>query len=406
MVTCAIDLGKFKSVCCFFDTTTQDHQYETIETKRSHIENLLKTRPDIDLVVMEACGPSGWINDICEEKGVKTLVCSTNEEAWSWKATKRKTDRDDALKLAQMSLLNTLVPVHVPKPRIREQRAFIKYRKSIDHDINRLKNSIRSIFANRGIEIDTGQRAWYTGRSHIDSFRKPIEDCTVDELWRGQLDMQLSRLDDLTEKLESLETKLDGFAAENPDIVRLMTIPGVGRKTAEALVAAIDDPHRFKNARHLSSYLGMTPKQHQSGEIDRNGRISKRGSKLVRSMLLQCAWISIRYNRWSKKTFDRIAGGSKTRRKKAGIALARKIGVIAWAMMRDQTDWDASKVLPAEEAKKDNGKIKAKRREPKPPGPVHSEEPSAAARRRASLTPRPPRQTRTSNRRIQTPQLK
>ncbi len=58
-------------------------------------------------------------------------------------------------------------------------------------------------------------------RLHINSFRKPIEDCTRDELWRGQLDMQLARLDDLTGKLESLETKLSEFAAEHPDIVRL-----------------------------------------------------------------------------------------------------------------------------------------------------------------------------------------
>ncbi|WP_255712567.1 IS110 family transposase, partial [Rhodopirellula halodulae] len=218
--------------------------------------------------------------------------------------SKRKTDRDDARRLAEMSLMKRLVPVHVPQPNVREQRAFIKYRKSVDQDINRLKNSIRSIFANRGIEIDTGARAWNTGRLHINSFRKPIGDCTRDELWRGQLDMQLARLDDLKEKLESLEAKLDAFAAEHPDIVRLMSMPGLGRKTAEALVAAIDNPHRFKNARHLSSYLGLVPKQYQSGQMDRHGRISKRGSKLLRSLLLQCAWTSLRYNRWSKKTFD------------------------------------------------------------------------------------------------------
>ncbi|WP_186776326.1 transposase [Rubripirellula reticaptiva] len=73
----------------------------------------------------------------------------------------------------------------------------------------------------------------------------------------------------MTTKLESLETKLDTFAAEHPDIVRLTTIPGVGRKTAEAFDVAIDDPHRFKNARHLPSYLGLTTKQRQSSEIDR-----------------------------------------------------------------------------------------------------------------------------------------
>ena len=52
---------------------------------------------------MEACGPSGWINDLCLELGLKTLVCSTNDEAWRWKNVKRKTDKDDALKLARMA---------------------------------------------------------------------------------------------------------------------------------------------------------------------------------------------------------------------------------------------------------------------------------------------------------------
>ncbi len=86
----------------------------------------------------------------------------------------------------------------------------------------------------------------------------------------------------------------------NPHIARVMTIPGVGRKTAEMIVAYIDDPHRFKNTRQLSSYIGLTPKQHQSGETDRNGKISKHGPKLLRSALLQCAWSSLRYNPWSK----------------------------------------------------------------------------------------------------------
>jgi len=60
MMTLAIDLGKFTSVACFFETTTQKHRFETIQTQKNHIEHLLAT-PGIDQVVMEACGPSGWI---------------------------------------------------------------------------------------------------------------------------------------------------------------------------------------------------------------------------------------------------------------------------------------------------------------------------------------------------------
>ena len=375
----SLDLGKFNTVCCLFDTKNRKYRFETIQTNRSHIESLLDNslgpfgQIQPDLIVMEACGPSGWISDECKKRGLQTIVCSTNDEAWHWKNTKRKTDRDDALKLAKMAMLDSLTPVHVPSPEIRQRRTLIKYRKKVDGRINRIKNAIRALFVNQGIEIDTGKRAWCLGRERIDSFRKDLAECEPTDLWQGELDLELTQLDDLTEKLKALDQKLEAFAKDDPQIQRVMTIPGVGRKTAEALVAAIDDPHRFKNARHLSSYLGMTPKQYQSGETDRSGRISKRGPRLLRSMLLECAWASTRYNAWSKLTFARIHGGSKTSRKKAGIALARKLAVIAWAMMRDQTDWDSTKLLP--EVPPEEVKLKVKRPEIRPAGELHAAQP-------------------------------
>lgn len=385
MMILSMDLGKFNTVCCFYDTKTRKHRFETIATRRSHVEHVLSLQK-VDLVVMEACGPSGWISDVCHEKKLQTLVCSTNDEAWSWKNTKRKTDRDDALKLARMAMLDSLTPVHVPQPEIREQRSIIKYRKTLDQRINRIKNTIRSLFANHGIEIDTGKRAWCLGRERIDSLRKSITDCEANELWKGELDLELTQLDDLTEKMKLVEDKLETFAKYNPQIQRVMTIPGVGRKTAEALVAAIDDPHRFKNARHLSSYLGMTPKQYQSGETDRSGRISKRGPRQLRAMLLECAWASTRYNQWSKLTFARIHGGSKGRRKKAGIALARKIAVVAWAMMRDETDWDSTKLLP--DLAPEDVSIKVKGPKIRPAGELHAEKPKQPSGRASKPTKR------------------
>jgi transposase len=289
---------------------------------------------------MEACGPSGWISDVSRGRGLRTIVCSTNDEAWSFKNVKRKTDRDDALKLAKMAAMEALTPVHVPQPEVRQKRMLVKYRKKIDGRINRVKNSIRAIFVSQGIEIAKDSKAWYTGRERIDSFRKPLQQCDAMNLWQGELDLELTQLDDLTKQMEAIEEKLESLAKNNPQIIRVMTIVGVGRKTAEAIVATIDDPHRFKSDRELSSYLGLTPKLYQSGETERSGRISKRGPRMLRSLLLECAWASLRYNPWSKKTFERIHGGSRTRRKKAGIALARKIAVIAWAMMRDETEYD------------------------------------------------------------------
>jgi hypothetical protein len=90
--------------------------------------------------------------------------------------------------------------------------------------------------------------------------------------------------------------------------------------------------------------IGLVPRQYQSGETDRNGRITKRGSRLLRTMLLECAWVSLQYNDWSRATYDRIHGGQKTHKKKAAITLARKIAVVAWSMLKHKTDWDPARL--------------------------------------------------------------
>ena len=138
--------------------------------------------------------------------------------------------------------------------------------------------------------------------------------CLPKEYWKGQLDSELSQLDALVVQLESAEKPLEEIAKQDPRIIRLMTIPGVGRKTAEVVVAAIDNADRFANCRQVSAYFGLVPKQFQSGETDRNGRITKRGSSLVRAIPVECAWCSIRYNPWAKAVYECIHGKQKTRK--------------------------------------------------------------------------------------------
>ena len=101
----ALDLGKFNTMCCFFDTRTRKHSFLNAATDRSYLTTVFKQQK-LDLVVMEACGPSGWINDLAQSQGLQTIVCSTNEDAWKWSNVKRKTDKDDALKLARMASMH------------------------------------------------------------------------------------------------------------------------------------------------------------------------------------------------------------------------------------------------------------------------------------------------------------
>jgi len=345
----ALDLGKFNTMCCFFDTKTRKHSFLNAATDRDYLTTVFK-KHKIDLVVMEACGPSGWITDLAKGLELETVVCSTNEDAWKWANVKRKTDKDDALKLARMASMDELKAVHMPTEAHREFRSLVKYRKTLDCRICKMKCTIRAWFVNHGISIDTGEKAWHTGRERINSFRKPLAECEPKELWKGELDLELTQLDALTIQLQNVVKKLEELGKNDPRIVRLRTIPGIGPRTAEILVACIDDPHRFENGRQVAAYFGLVPRQFQSGETDRNGRITKRGNPLARTILVECAWASLKYNPWAKGIYDRICGKQKTRKKKAAVALARKIAVLAWAMLRDEKDWDPKTMIDITES--------------------------------------------------------
>jgi hypothetical protein len=117
----ALDLGKFNSVSCFYDTKTQAAEFWTCATNRLYLRTMLqKYQPE--LVVFESCSISGWVYDLCMECGLEALVADPNQEAWKWKNVKRKTDRDDALKLARLAALSQLVSVHIPARPTRDHR--------------------------------------------------------------------------------------------------------------------------------------------------------------------------------------------------------------------------------------------------------------------------------------------
>ena len=219
----AIDLGKFNSMVCFFDSATNEYRFQLVRTEQSYLKTLLARHPS-DLVVMESCAASGWVADLCDQLKLKRLVCSTHEEAWRWRNTKRKTDKDDALKLARLAAMGQLKATHVPARAMREYRGLIKYRKKLIGTENRLKNSIRSLFHLRGIAISRGERTWHTGRAEINEYRKPLSECSLQELWRGQLDQLLTQLDQTQTVLKTVEKKLDAIAKPEDAMARPLSI--------------------------------------------------------------------------------------------------------------------------------------------------------------------------------------
>ena len=334
----ALDLGKFKTVSCTYGHG--EPRFNTVATGRQEFAELLRAEQP-EVVVFETCTAAGWVADLCEELGYGCLVANPNGEAWRWSTIKRKTDRDDALKLARMTASHELPTVHVPSRSVRARRSLLKFRQSIVSHRVSVQNEIRALWQAQGLaQLPPGAATWTrAGMQLLREQSRPLSDCAAEELWRGQLGLLVQSLEQAREQEKELDQKLDALAGQDPAVQRLLTIRGVGRCTAEVICAWIDDPRRFHNGRQVSSYAGLVPVQYQSGQSDRRGRITKHGSRLLRKTLVECAWLMLRYNPWAIRIVQQISKGQKTRKKQAVVALARKLLVRCWAMLRDGTDW-------------------------------------------------------------------
>jgi transposase len=340
----ALDLGKFNSVCCRYDPRTAQHRFRSLPTTQQAVHDVLVENAGADpsqiLVVFETCDCCGWIYDMAVTLGFAVAVANPSHEAWRWTRVKRKTDRDDALKLAQMAAMRQLPTVHMPDPKQRQKRRLVHHRRVLSQRQTEMKNFIRSIFSQQGIELPKGNKCWTrAGIAQIAEQARPIGECEVDELWRGRLEVELNLLESMASQLKSLEKKLDALGSADEKIRRLQSVPGVGPRLAEAVVVHLDDPHRFKTAGQVSSYAGLVPKQFESGTMKRVGRITRRGPSLLRGMLIEVAWMVYRHNVWARSFVQKVSRGMKQRKKIAIVALARKLLVMLWAMLRDGTSW-------------------------------------------------------------------
>lgn len=335
----ALDIGKYKSVACDYEAESGRHTFATIPTTAQALHDLIVDR-EPDRVVIEICSIAGWICDLVRTLGIEIQVANTADERWRWRKVKQKSDRRDALKAAQLSAVNQLRPVHVPERQMRQWRALIVYRQKLVQRRTRMRNHVRDLLQREEVLLPRGRKAWtQVGMAALAQEVKPLAEVSLDQLWRGELGVELEQLQELQQQIQSVEAKLDELGAAHAGVQLLRTIAGVGPRLAEAVVTMFDDPTRFATAGQVSSYIGMVPKQFDSGETERSGRITRQGNRLVRSLLVEVAWASLRHNPWARQTYQRLHGGKKSRKKIAIVAVGRKLLVRCWAMLRDQTPW-------------------------------------------------------------------
>jgi len=343
----AIDLGKVKSVACDYESQTAVHRFETVRTEPAILEDLFRRRGP-DRVVIEVGPAAGWITDLAARMKIELQVANPSHQGWRWRGVKNKTDRVDAVKLAQLSSVNQLPQVKLPSKEVREWRSLIHYRQSLVTRRTMIKNTIHAILNRQAIGMPSGKRAWTNaGRKWLENQARVGDDpakfwteLDPTQWWRGQLAEELRQLREVECSIGSVEKQLDTYAAEKRHVKRLRSAPGVGPRLSEAVVAIIDDPHRFKNGRQVAAYAGLVPRVFQSGKMDRKGGITGAGNRYLRAILVEVSWLGLRTNPWMRRVFDRVCRGCPSRRKIAIVAVARRVLIWCWAMMRDDQDWD------------------------------------------------------------------
>ena len=336
----ALDLGKYKTVGCAYESESGAHQFKRGLTTPAGLARMVQeVQPE--RVVIEICSIAGWVCDLLRGLGIEVQVANTNDDAWRWRKVKQKDDRRDALKAARLSAVNQLREVYVPAREVRQWRALITYRQQLVGRRTKIKNHIRDLLLREGQTLGRGSSCWsQVGLAQLAAQARPLCECGLAELWRGELQLELEQLKEIQQQLATVTGQLDKLGAAEARVPLLRTIPGVGARLAEAIVALLDQPQRFRKASQVSGYIGLVPKALDSGETQRRGHITRQGSRLVRSLLVEVAWAGLRHNAWMRQTYQRLSGGKKARKKIAIVAVGRKLLVRCWAMLRDHRAWD------------------------------------------------------------------
>ena len=287
-------------------------------------------------IALEAGPHSGWIWRLLSSLGQEVWVANARKLRLIYE-NQRKSDRVDAMDLARIARMDPLLlsPIEHRSEEAQADLGVLQARESLVRCRSRLISFCRSQVKTFGFRLPACSTA---------SFHHKVQG----ELpWQCQsaLDPIIDELGNLTEKIRVYDRQVDRLCNEKyPQTARLREIRGVGSITALAYVLVIDDPLRFARSRDVGADLGMCPGQRQSGNRDQQLRITKEGNRYVRSLLVQCAHYILGHFGEDcdlrRKGEALISRGGSGARKKAAVAIARKLAVLMHRLWVADTLYD------------------------------------------------------------------
>ena len=239
--------------------------------------------------------------------------------------TDKKTDQIDAKELSRLLWLGSVPESYVPNDEIRECRALVRGRISLQEERTKFTNKIHSILLDNGI---TRRVKPLSVRG-----REFLAELSLSAPWDGLLSSYLSVIDTLTEEIEQLNDRIEERAEEVRETQLLMTIPGIAHYSALVIYAEIGEISRFDEAKEVVRYVGLNPVIRESGDSRFEGNISKKGPGKVRWILVQAVHSAVHTvgDEYLSRFYHRIE--HRKNKQKPAVATARKLLVSIYHML-------------------------------------------------------------------------
>jgi transposase len=334
MIIIGVDYHPSDQYIAFVDTETGECGERRLNHSDGEAEKFyrdLRLRAVRVRVGMEATGYSRWFERLLAELGIEVWIGDA-AKIKAKRVRKQKTDRQDAQLLLKLLLENNFPRVWVPSPENRDLRQLLWHRHRLVQMRTRIMNQLQALTMNEG---QRRKKKLFSEQGRVELEKLPLATWAS----RRRQDL-LELLDRMNPTIEALTAAAEQEAKKRPEVLRLMTHPGVGPLTALAFVLIIGTPERFQCGKQIGSYVGLIPAEDSSAGRQRLGHISKQGNSLLRFLLGEAAQVAVRCDSDWRRRYVHLA--MRRERNIAKVAMARKLAVRLYWMWRNGWEYEQS----------------------------------------------------------------
>jgi transposase len=337
-----IDVHKNESQLCILGERGELSE-QRIRTTPDRFAAVLRDRPRAR-ILLEASTESEWVARCLEQLGHEVIVADPNfAPMYAARSRKIKTDRRDARALAEACRLGAYRPSH----RLSDAQRHVRGRLTVRDALVRTRTGYISV-----IRALLRQHGWRVASGSAEGFIRRVLALALPGRLLSELAPLLAVMRQVNQQLAYSDARIAAVARADERVERLQSVPSVGPVTAAAFVATLDDAGRFARAHQVEAYLGLVPREWSSGEGQRRGRITKAGHRRVRWLLVQVAVSILRVRHPGTAALRdwavRLAG--RRGRFIGVVALARRLAGILYALLRDGTRYDPTRLRPTPRA--------------------------------------------------------